>query len=50
MYEDQLTREERIRLEALNQAHQATVTQRTSTSEAIQRAQYYEAYIRGDDQ
>ena len=52
MIEDKLTRDERIRLEALAQAQVMTPLRAGAYSpeEVIGRAKKFEAYIRGDDE
>lgn len=47
MIEDKLTREDRIRLEALNQANLGVPG---SVENKIEAARRFERYIRGDDQ
>lgn len=48
MIEDKLTREERIRLECLNQAMQGSIGRQMSAEGVIENAKRYEHYIRGD--
>lgn len=50
MLEDKLTRDERIRLEALNQATHALTPLGMTGIIVIDRAKEYEKYIRGEDQ
>lgn len=52
MIEDKLTRDERIRLEALAQANSAPILRATDyrAENVIEKARVYEAYIRGDDE
>lgn len=49
MLEDKLTRDERIRLEALDQATYALTPLGVTGITVINRAQEYEKYIRGED-
>lgn len=50
MIEDTLTRNERIRLEALNQAVQRYAMRPASNDEVLKTAQKYETWIRGDEE
>jgi len=54
MIEDRLTRDERIRLEALNQAHVRYAMDRAvvipiPVTTILETAEQYEAWIRGDE-
>jgi hypothetical protein len=47
MIEDKLTKEERLRLECLNQAVQRNVMKPASNDEILETAKEFEKYIRG---
>ena len=48
MIEDQLTRDERIRLEALNQAVQSSHLANPTANQVVVRASFFESYVRGE--
>jgi len=52
MIEDKLTRDERIRLEALNQSNLSTKVRAEDfrPNSIIERAKTFEAYIRGEEE